>query len=745
MAQDLSDLVEELLPTFLDELEEHSRLLNEDLLALDRPCADAERAEVFRRLFRTAHTIKGASAMMNAHLLEEGCHGLEDVLGALRDNTLKLTPELLQLFFNTADAIDEIRLMLFECREVKQASMEDLIPRFALALMDVDHSEMCHNEEGSEPHGKEEPSPAPKAPPSVSTADSTATLRVRPEKLDRLLVGTNEMLLIQGRNGLRSEQMVLVKRVLSDCRAVLDVGGRRSSRVASAQPAVDSVPHKARAMLARLATELERLRVDLAADRRSLNRAVATLEEDARDIRLFPFAEACYGLERAVRDVARVTGKEADLVIEGGDVELDRSTLEALKSPLIHLVRNAVDHGLEGPVDREAGGKDRRGCITVRASLSGPYVEVTVSDDGRGINTEAVREHALRHGIVAAASAGDASDLIFEPGFSTASTVTEISGRGVGLDVVKAIIESLNGTLHFSSEPGRGTTFVLAVPLTLTTAHVLLLRAGGGVYAGLSASVSHILRTRPEDIRLVDGHEAILVAGQLVRLVSLADELGVGSSEDSDCHREVTVAVLASGDKRVAFAVDECLATERVVVKNLGVRLQQVPNISGATVLSGGKIALILNVPELVRTALQRPAANASVFAPRAATQEDVGPKRVLVVDDDATARALERNALTSAGYDVVTAVDGASAWEILAKQPIDMVVSDVAMPSMDGIALTEEIRRSQALCHLPVVLVTSCDSDADKARGLEAGANAYIVKSTFELGAFLETISQLV
>jgi two-component system chemotaxis sensor kinase CheA len=403
-------------------------------------------------------------------------------------------------------------------------------------------------------------------------------------------------------------------------------------------------------------------------------------------------------------------------------------------------VRNAVDHGIEAPATRIAQNKTTEATVTVSAEIRGPLVEIAVADDGRGIHHEAIRVKAEARGMTVPTDRRQLVSLIFEPGFSTAEKVTQISGRGVGLDVVKATIESLHGSIGVESEPGNGTKFALALPLTLTTIRVLLVRASGHLFATLATSVDQLLHLDTNDIRSVGGRPVISLGSELLPVASLAETLAL-ETRALDNSQHCSAVVVAADNRRVAFLVDEFLAEQQVVVKSLGERMRAVRNVSGASVLSGGEIVLILNSGELVRSVQ----GSTWVSSDAVSVAEPTVAKRVLLVDDTPTTRLLQKSILESAGYEVFLAVDGVDAWGTLVSEHIDAVISDIDMPRKDGITLTAEIRGNEALRHLPIILVTGRGSDADKKRGADAGANAYVVKSSFDHQSLLAMIARLV
>jgi two-component system chemotaxis sensor kinase CheA len=494
--------------------------------------------------------------------------------------------------------------------------------------------------------------------------------------------------------------------------------------------------------LRQLEKELDRLVVAVIADGRVLKEAAGAIDEEVRRVRMLPFAEACQGLDRMVRDLARSTGKEVELAVEGGDVELDRSVLEGLKDPLRHMVRNAVDHGAEPPDERRAAGKPAALRLTVAAVLRGATVEVIVADDGRGLDLDALRQQARRRHLPEPADDREASRLIFLPGMSTAPLITDVSGRGVGMDVVKSRVEALHGTVDLASAPGRGTRFTLAVPLTLTTLRVLLVSTAGQTFAIPGSAVWKLVRIDPAWLRAIEGRQMLALGETPVPVASLAETLGLRGREAATPAGKARAVVLSAADQKAAFVVDDFQAEQEVVVKNLGARVRRLPHVWAATILPSGRIAPVLAAPNLVRTALRSGPA-----APVAAAPERDAPKakkRILIADDSVTTRTLEKSILEAAGYEVMAVADGAAAWQSLQEHGADLVVSDVDMPHMDGFALAEAVRASRRFYDLPVVLVTARETEEDKARGIAVQADAYLGKSGFDQKNLLETIAQL-
>lgn len=782
---DKQQLIRRLMATFVGELDEHVAALNHDLLLLEK---SHQPEETYKQLFRTAHSLKGAARSVDAHAIERACHHLEDVFTASQKGELELRPEVYQVLFATADAIGDAGRRLRENRSLADAPLEAVLAD----LESLASGQMPSPAADPIPPPESESSPATAAIASPSdnnrshpvgqTAAQAARVERRPEptrsdgvswappgghsvrvaaaKLDSLLAQSGELLVARRRVRSRVEEVAALREQVTawrnqwrelekQARTSLLKAQQRSNgngavlavrpRDASEQSAQAVVQMGER--LRRLEHDMDLLIAAMTADSRQLRQACDALETEVHRVRMLPFSEACQGLDRIARDVAQAGGKEVQLVIEGGDVEIDRSILEGLKDPLIHLVRNAVDHGIEPPAVRMQAGKARCGRLLVKAALRGPQVEVTVADDGGGIDLEAVRTRALDRGLPAATDERELLQVLFQPGFSTARIITDVSGRGVGLDVVKVRVESLHGNVAVESSPGSGTCFSISAPLTLTTLRTLLVSAGERVFAVSSTTIEQLRRVEPDDFRSVGGRDVIVGNGPPVPVVSLAETLGV-AARDTARAGKLPAVLIAAGGQRVAFLVDELLVEQEVVVKSLGERVRRVRHVSGATLLPTGQIALVLNAAELVRSALEPGQRRSIKPGPAAATTHE--SKRLLIADDSVTTRSLVKSILEFSGYHVTAAVDGAEAWRLLQERGADLVVTDVEMPNLDGFGLLETIRRSKRFHELPVIMVTALDTPEHKARGIEAGANAYLVKSAFDQAALLETIGQL-
>jgi two-component system, chemotaxis family, sensor kinase CheA len=482
-------------------------------------------------------------------------------------------------------------------------------------------------------------------------------------------------------------------------------------------------------------------------DSRTLGGMVDSLLEEVKKVMMFPFASLLEAFPKIVRDLSRDHGKEVKLVVRGEELEIDRRILEELKDPLIHLVRNCISHGIELPSEREQKQKQRRGTISIDIEPREGRAEVVVSDDGAGIDVERLRSSLTRQGVVAVEKAAEMSSaellpFIFLSGVSTSPTVTEISGRGLGLAIVREKVEKLGGSVSLETEPGHGTSFRIVLPLSVATFRGILVQVAERVFVLPAIHVERAVRTKREEVATVENREIIDLGGRMVALARLADVLELGGTDHLP--EQLQAVVVTVGEQSVAFVVDEVLNEREVRMKRMGPQLSRVRNIAGATLLGSGKVVPILNVPDLIKSVTGGHLAAGPTMAPPVQEATRQRGRHILVVEDSITSRTLLKNILESAGYSVTTAVDGVEAMTRLKEGRFDLVVSDVDMPRMNGFELTAKIRADRDLNELPVVLVTALGSREDRERGVDAGASAYIVKGSFNQSDLLETVQRL-
>ncbi len=593
---------------------------------------------------------------------------------------------------------------------------------------------------------------------STAGAANEDTIRVATSKIDSLMTQAGELLVAGLKIDQRLHEIEQIGNAIGEWnREWLEARAANSSLLRDAEreslrPLVKLLD-QSQERLRTLSIQLGELQRGFSGDALHLSRITNDLGEGVMKVRMLPVSTVFDAFPRLVRDLARESNKEIELQMEGTETELDRKMLEEMKDPLLHLLRNAVDHGIEKPDERERAGKPRAGTITIKAFQKGNNIVIQVADDGGGINRSKVKQSALKNGLISADELNTLSDdeavrLIFAPGLSTSAMITDLSGRGVGMDVVRRNVEALQGQVDVESTLGRGTTMSLTLPLTLATTQQLLVQIGNQTYGIPISAVERIQRVQPKDIGAVQGRQAILVDDEPVSLVRLAQVLERPATElQTNADDKVPTVILGSAKRRIAFLVDAVVGQQETVVKSLGKQLARVRNVAGATILGTGQIIMTLNPSDLMKSARSIEGRGAAAVSPRAAASvKKAKQTTVMVVDDSLSTRTLEKNILETAGYQVVVAPDGMEALNLLnSNGGCDLIVSDVIMPRMTGFDLTAAVKRDPKLKKIPVVLVTSLDSRADKERGIEVGADAYLVKSNFDQSNLLQTIGQLI
>jgi two-component system, chemotaxis family, sensor kinase CheA len=715
---------QKLFEIYREECDEHIQKLNDGLLALERAPQQAPIDEILR----SAHSLKGASRMMGFKNLETLAHYLETLLTQLNRGEREATPAMMEAMYRDIDAVTQALSALVEGTETP--SIDALIDELRVAAGEKAPEPAAPTTAVAE--SRERPAPGAVRPPASRDGGASAltSIRVQTDRLDHLMNQAGELLVakIEALDNLRQ---------IEDTLDSLEEWRRRLAR----EPQGHLFGR-----IERVGDDLSRVLQRLSDNTRRLELLVDGLHEGVRDLRLLPVSTILEPFFRMVRDLSQELGKEVELVLEGTATRLDKKILEELREPLIHLVRNSLDHGIEPPEERERKGKPARGKLVISARQEGTKILVIVKDDGKGLDRRAVADAAVAKGLVSAEEIqrwpdGEVLDLIFHPGFSTAAGVTEISGRGIGLDAVLERLENLKGSIVTESKPGEGVTFTLSLPLTLSTTHALLFQCGGDVFCLPTDALEKTLLVAPDDIARVEGKAAVVIDGTPLAFAWLADVLNLPKEEKPGA---IPALLLQGGKGKVVFGVEALLGEEEIVVKALGKFFGHMPLISGGTILGKGEIALILSPNELLRAVSHQARATAPV-AVRAVAPRPAVKKRVLVVEDTLTTRTLEKNILEAAGFDVTTAVDGEDGLIKLYEKTFDIIVSDVQMPRLDGIALTERIKKDPRFKDLPVILVTALQTEADKRRGIEAGADAYLTKAVFDQKRFLEIVHRFV
>lgn len=733
MTQGDEPFLKRLLETFQVEAKEHLEAMSFQVQELSR----SPHPNQVEMLFREVHSLKGAARAVNLNDIEQACQELEGVLASLKKQGQVPDAELIGVLEQTIDRL---------------ASMQALRPPGSLA----------------EPAGSDlapvvEPSVAPVVEASAG-ALSAGTVRISTARLEALLIQSEELLAFKFGTKHLVDELNAVGGMISAWRRACT---KRSSalRLMRLSAGRHQTTLQGRQVLGQWLDAVERdelalrslsdrfVQIERTADRerRALSGMVDKLQDEMKQLLLLPFTSLLEMAPKLVRDLGRDCGKDVELLIHDTTLEVDRRILEQLKTPLIHLLRNAVDHGIELPQVRQQGGKPLRGRITIDlAPCEGNKVEMTVADDGGGIDVAAVKAKALKMGLYSAHALDALPDeqilgLVFESGLSTSAILSDLSGHGLGLAIAREKIDKLGGTMSLESGLGTGTRFRIVLPTALATFRGLLIALGEHQFVLPLRSVERVTRVKGTELMTMENREAMDHQGQALAVVRLHEVLELRKPDVVTASPPyLSVVVLRHANKRIALVVDEILGDQDVLIKPLRAPLKHVRHIAGATVLGAGRVVPLLDVGDLIKSAPKASAPRPTASVQDAGEGAGARPPSLLVVEDSITSRTLITGILESAGYEVHSAVDGMDALTVLGSHLIDLVVSDVEMPRLDGFDLTARIRANRQWAELPVVLVTSLGSCQDRERGVEVGANAYIVKSNFDQGNLLDVIRSL-
>ncbi len=781
-----------LLEAFQVEAREHIQSFASGLLELETHPSPERQVQIVETIYRDAHSLKGAARAVDSRQIEAICQGLESVFSAWKKGAISLEPAQFDVLHRAVNfvssvlesgyaapgsTVSEMVQQLERLRSGKPApAPAPEAPTAAAAPVEPERAaESAPDQPSPAPevevkvieHARTEPSNLPPAvtspaPVFMELPPAPETVRISTEKLDAVLLQAEEMLSakltaavhVAELRELRAE----VARLRSDWRRLeppLRTYGNGGRTAEERLAAVAHVCESAGIRLKAVETRLLGLLRHADRDHRALGGMVENLLDEAKRLVMLPIGSLLEGFPRLVRELARDQGKEIHFTMRGHDIEIDKRILEQIKDPLIHILRNAVDHGIEAPAAR--GAKSSQGSIDLVVSQVGREVRIDISDDGRGLDLAKVKKSAVRAGKITVQQArwlndDESRELIFRSDVSTTRVVTEISGRGLGLAIARDKVKKLGGRITVTSEVEEGTQFHIAVPTTLATIRAVLVRSGGQAFVLPVTDIDRVAAIGVQEIRPVEGRETITIDQRVIPLFRLGDVLGLQQTAENHpsktgvdgprATKRLPTVILGSAEQRMAFLVDEVGAEQEVLVKPLGKPLLRVRNVAGATILADGRPAPLLHTGDLLASAQRR-----SQAGPPPAIAAEMRPEKaaILVAEDSITSRMLLKNILEAAGYPVVTAFDGADALATLRTREFGLVVSDIDMPRLDGFGLTEAIRADRRLSELPVILVTARETPEDRERGIDAGANAYLIKSGFDQSDLLAAIGRLI
>jgi chemosensory pili system protein ChpA (sensor histidine kinase/response regulator) len=808
------DVPDEVLEFFVPEAEEHFQVITECLLSLEGNA----NPEDINRLFRSIHTIKGSAAQVGLHRISAIAHRIEDLIGYLREGLLKPNSEIIDVCLESVDVLKKFIYRKWASDAEMVAAVDPLLARVAELTPDPSEFERAA-EESAAARGGESTDTAPAE--SASAQDETApahapqplqqarSIRISLDRLDRMMNAVGELVINRTRMLGRLTELSKLVEVLNFSKARL--GSKVSdfqekhefsllpnSLLPNAQksdtfrgyfpPARESESEhlfgfselemdryddfnllsrsltEISADVTEVLTQLEAFMGRVDTDIDEFTKLAHNLQDEITAARMVPIGNLYTRLSRTVRDASKSAGKPVDLALEGAETELDNNLIQYISDPLIHLVRNAVAHGIESPEARRDAGKSEKGHITVRAYHRGNHIFIEVRDDGRGIDYDRVREGAIEAGLASPVTAAELSErelreFLFRPGFSTASSTSELAGRGVGLDVVRANVHALNGEVEVQSEKGAGACFTVKVPLTLIISQALFVRCGKSTFAFPLAVVEEIRRLRPSDIEDVGGKLLTRVRDVVTEMVRLDLQLSLPPLEPQNGYFHMVIAKVAG--KHVGVVVDEVLGKDEIVIKNLGHYLRRVKLFPGTTIASDGSLILLIDLNRLVsadtaeRHALPSSSPAARVFAPGSeavaagtipseAVDAIENDRVIVVADDSISVRKFVARMLEKAGYRVKAASDGLEASEIIGQFGCHLVITDLEMPRMNGYELMDHLRQDPETRRIPVLVVTSRAGAKHRDRAMKVGASAFLTKPVQE-DQLISTVENLI
>ncbi|HWX48483.1 MAG TPA: hybrid sensor histidine kinase/response regulator [Roseomonas sp.] len=751
-SEDYSQL--SLLDLFRLEAETHAQALTAGLLALER---DPTAARHLEACMRAAHSLKGAARLVDLTPAVDLAHAMEDIFVAAQDGRLVLRHGRIDLLLRGVDLLAAIARATADpggSGEAAQAEVAALLMALnqATSSPDVPATPPAPAEAVAVAVPQAEPAaPKPPPPPRPSLPESSEAaeriLRITADSLSRLLGLSGEALVEARRLRPFTDRLMRLRRLHDETARAFDTL-RDMLPPEGAGEEVQLALAGARQRLMDCQEYLGQRLAELDAFDRRAVRLAHRLYDEALASRMRPFEDGVRRYARKVRDLGRELGKQVRLEILGGGTPVDRDILEHLDTPLGHLLRNAIDHGIELPAAREAAGKPAEGVIRLEARHHAGMLQIIVTDDGQGIDLERLRAAILRRGLagaetVAQLSEAELLEFLFLPGFTMKTAVTEISGRGVGLDAVQAAAKRVRGIVRAASEAGQGARFQFELPLTLSVVRTLLVEIGGEPYALPLASIERALKLSRSSIELLEGQQHFSFGGRQIGLVGAQQLLGgTGSSMAGE---EASVVIIGDQRNSYGLAVDRFLAQRELVVQPLDARLGKVTGISAAALMEDGSPVLILDVDDLLRGVEKLTATGQ--LGQVAATEPGSSKRRrrILVIDDSLTIRELERKLLSQHGYEVEVAVDGMDGWNAARTGHFDLIVTDIDMPRMDGIELVTLVRKDPHLREVPVMIVSYKDREEDRRRGLEAGADYYLTKGSFHDQALVQAVVDLI
>lgn len=725
------DFEQELLQIFKAEAEDYLNILNDGLIALDEHPDD----RTIEEMFRTTHSLKGAARAVNFSAVEELCQAIESLFAKLKNHELELTENILDVLIKAIDHLNE----LLNENNFEAICDSDILDALHSATAGKARSKPVAKSPSKKVVKAEERS-APAQPKSTEEKKSEETIRIPYQNLRELFAQSEDLINIKIKYKFYLEQIHSISNKLDLILKNRQESLKGRSVVSESRAFAQSMDRFKE--LDQLKKDVEILKKHLENDHFQTTAMIDNHLEDIKQLMMFPFSTITNYLERSTKTIAREMKKKIELRIYGKEIKIDKHTLELLKDPLIHLIRNSLDHGIEPPEERKMRGKPENGKIVIEVlPPKDQSITIKISDDGRGLDVDKIKQKAIEKKLVSEQELNNMDEsqvvsLIFRSGFSTKSEVSKLSGRGLGMAVVLENIEKLGGSLKVENYFPNGSTFYLNIPLSFATSQGILIQVNDLRMIIPTKFVRQPVRIKAKKLKTVDKQFVLNLNGDNIPLFSLASLISLPES-DHDADEFINILILKlDQEQQIAVSVDKILDEKEIILKKLNPPLEKVPFLSGVTILGDGALVPVLNVHDIF---------NACQTVEKSVSREEKKAKRILAVEDSITSRVLLKNILESAGFEVKTVVNGKQAWDVLKKETFDLIISDVEMPEMDGVTLTRKIKSNARLKSIPVLLLTSLGSEEDKKKGLEAGANAYFVKKDFKQKSLFDLINKLI
>ena len=738
--------------TFSVEAHDHMRNISLSIIELETTEDLQERKTIIETIYREFHSLKGAARAVDISEIETICHMLESIFADIKKEILVISIEMFDIFNRALDVLEEILSLDID----ESFDISDLMQE----LTNIKDNDIIKNIESNQ---KGDSSAYKEVSITAVETEKKQDIEIVKEVLIEKKQEINDKILLKSENikvkpSFHDNDMEQIRVSKNKLDSILLQGEemlyaklsikQREGEIRELKAFLEASKQKNNCdNLKGLDKRIDSLLISTMNDGQVVETMLNRFIEDVKDLMLLPFSSIIDIFPKMVREISRKLGKDIDFSYSGVEFEIDRRILEEIKDPLIHIIRNSIDHGIESLEERKNSDKNTKGTISLNISQIGSsHVQIQIIDDGAGIDIEKLKNIAVENKISSKSEVDiltdyDAQMLIFKSGMSTKDIITDLSGRGLGLAIVREKIEKLEGSIHVTSEKNKGTVFEILLPITISTSRGILIKVLKQDFVVPTSKVEKVIKVKKDLIKIIENRATITLDGHIIPIIKLQDILQIQGSKENEEDKFISLLIVNELEKKIAFSVDEIIIEEEVLVKQFNKQLTKVRNISGATILGTGEVVPILEVQDLIKSSLNVVSNTLNIRKDK----EEVPKKSVIVVEDSITSRTLLKNVLENNGYKVKTSVDGIEGWNAIKREKFDLIISDIEMPRMDGFELTSKVRSDEETAEIPVILVTSLDSREDTERGIEVGASAYIVKSNFQQNNLIEVIKKLI